>query len=129
MEEKEIAIQVGREFLERTQVKPSIINETLLAKKESPISEDEKFSKILRRTNITIDDIVKVITDEKIQNIFSEKEVCEQIEIDVKYEGYIARQYELVEKFVKLEETKIPTNSIIFLLVFSLNYLHYANFF
>ena len=36
------------------------------------------------------------------------EEVLEQVNIQVKYEGYIARQSEQVEKYKKLENKKIP---------------------
>lgn len=36
------------------------------------------------------------------------KEVVEQIEIELKYEGYIARQTDQIEKFDRYEEQKIP---------------------
>ena len=35
-------------------------------------------------------------------------EVTEQVEIDIKYDGYIKRQLKQVEQFKKLEEKKIP---------------------
>lgn len=35
-------------------------------------------------------------------------EVIEQVEIQVKYDGYIQRQQQMIEKFKRLEETKIP---------------------
>lgn len=37
-------------------------------------------------------------------------EVTEQVEIDIKYDGYIKRQLKQVEQFKKLEEKKIPEN-------------------
>jgi tRNA uridine 5-carboxymethylaminomethyl modification enzyme len=35
-------------------------------------------------------------------------EVIEQVEIQIKYDGYIQRQQQMIEKFKRLEETKIP---------------------
>ena len=42
-----------------------------------------------------------------LMNALNEK-VIEQIEIELKYEGYIKRQYEMVEKMMKLEKINIP---------------------
>jgi tRNA uridine 5-carboxymethylaminomethyl modification enzyme len=39
-----------------------------------------------------------------------QREVLEQIEIEMKYEGYIARQQEQVERFEKLESQAIPAD-------------------
>lgn len=38
------------------------------------------------------------------------KEVIEQVEIEIKYEGYIERQLRQVEQFKKIEKKKIPEN-------------------
>jgi tRNA uridine 5-carboxymethylaminomethyl modification enzyme len=38
------------------------------------------------------------------------KEVVEQVNINIKYEGYIQRQLKQVEQFKKLEDKKIPIN-------------------
>ena len=35
-------------------------------------------------------------------------DVIEQVEIELKYEGYISRQHKQVEQFLKMEEKKIP---------------------
>lgn len=37
-------------------------------------------------------------------------EVCEQVEIEIKYEGYISRQIKQVEQFKKMESKKIPAD-------------------
>lgn len=36
------------------------------------------------------------------------QDVCEQVEIDIKYDGYIKRQLKQVEQFKKLESKKLP---------------------
>ena len=42
------------------------------------------------------------------QNHPIDKEAIEQVEISLKYEGYIKKEQENVEKFSRLEEIKIP---------------------
>ena len=46
---------------------------------------------------------------DKERPVLSE-EVIEQVEIDIKYDGYIKRQLKQVEQFRKLESKKIPEN-------------------
>ena len=36
------------------------------------------------------------------------EDVCEQVEINIKYDGYIRRQMKQVEQFKKLEQKKLP---------------------
>jgi len=59
---------------------------------------------LLRRPEITIDDLL--FLSEELASLLPA--VHEQLEISVKYEGYIQRQLEQVERFRKLEQVKIP---------------------
>jgi tRNA uridine 5-carboxymethylaminomethyl modification enzyme len=61
---------------------------------------------LLKRPELTMTDVKKC--DPGIDR-FSQ-EVLEQLEIAVKYEGYIKRQYEQVERFRKTENIAIPEN-------------------
>ncbi len=81
------------------------------------IQENEKLAKILKRTNVRFLDFIKcesiVCTaffsrlrsscDDRLFN-----EVIEQVEIELKYDGYIKRQIEEVEKFNRFESFQIP---------------------
>jgi tRNA uridine 5-carboxymethylaminomethyl modification enzyme len=89
-----------------------------LVKKEHAITEvlsylDKKtvgtdtLAKILSRPYRTFDDLL-TIDDELAQKQIS-KEVKEQVEIEVKYKGYIERQQIQIEKFKKMEDYKIPS--------------------
>jgi len=83
------------------------------AKKESIDSELERLRKtrsgsetleqILRRTNISY-------TDLNNKNASLDSEAVAQIEIAVKYAGYISRQEAEIVKFKNLEEKQIPSN-------------------
>ena len=59
---------------------------------------------LLKRPEITIE---KLISINKIPNIYS-KEVIEQVEIDIKYYGYIEKEKKEIEKMKQLEDIKIP---------------------
>ena len=57
---------------------------------------------------------VEIVEEVGEENAFifgmSSEEVIEQVEIDIKYDGYIKRQLKQVEQFRKLESKKIPEN-------------------
>lgn len=57
---------------------------------------------LLKRPEIKIDFIQKLITIE------TSNDILEEVEIEVKYEGYIAKAYKEAEKMLKLEEKEIP---------------------
>ena len=61
---------------------------------------------IIRRPEISIQQITQEIPE--LEHI--PEKVLEQVEIAIKYEGYIARQMEQVERFVEYEKVTIPEN-------------------
>lgn len=61
---------------------------------------------IIRRPEISIQQIIQEIPE--LEHI--PEKVLEQVEIAIKYEGYIARQLEQVERFVEYEKVTIPEN-------------------
>jgi len=71
------------------------------------LKEPIKFYKLLKRPNISFDDLAKY--GYRIPNDITD-EVKEKISIEVKYEGYLKRQQMEIDKFEKTEHTKIPTD-------------------
>ena len=63
-------------------------------------------AKILKRPNMTFQKIAKL--DSRIE--IPSKEVINQVEIEIKYQGYIARDSSRIERLKKLEKKEIPQN-------------------
>ena len=63
-------------------------------------------TKILSRPDRTFDSLLTV--DDGLRQRQISNEVKEQVEIEVKYKGYIDRQQIQIEKFKKMEDCKIP---------------------
>ena len=78
-------------------------NNILTQHQSSNITRGTRLSELLKRTEITYD-IMKPVDSgrEKLP-----KSVIEQVEIQVKYEGYIKLQQEQIDRFKKLEEKKL----------------------
>ena len=110
LDEKETSVREAILYIQSTNIAPTKINPLLEKKNESLISENEILIKILRRTNFTAEDLSAVVEDEKMKSILRNRDTGQQIEIDVKYEGYIQRQSEQIERFEKFEEYEIPEN-------------------
>jgi len=70
----------------------------------TPISSGVRFSDLLKRPEMTYVDLMALTKTE----ITLDRESAEEVEILVKYEGYIARQMKQVEQFKKLEAKKLP---------------------
>ena len=67
-------------------------------------SYSTSFAQLLKRPEIKINFLKNFI------NLEYDADILEIVEIDIKYEGYINKTYKEVEKMVKLEEKKIPSN-------------------
>lgn len=88
-----------------TTIKPSKdVNGYLESIGESKLSASTTLSNLIKRPNVKLYELNKAI---KAFKGFS-REVISQVEIQIKYEGYLNRQNELIEKSLKLEEKLIP---------------------
>ena len=95
------------ERLNKTTVKPTEkVNNALLKYNSSPIKVGVKMSELLRRTEIKYEYLKEI--DENMPELSKEEQ--NEIEIQIKYEGYINLEKKQVEKFKKLEEKKLPEN-------------------
>ena len=80
------------------------VNRLLKEKGSTPISTGVKLIELLKRSEISYDDLKKI--DKDRPNLTKQEQ--EQVEIQVKYEGYIKLQLVQVEKFKKLETKILP---------------------
>ncbi len=80
------------------------VNDKLRSLGTAPIRSPITLEDLLRRPEVRYEDLK--VFDPEPNNL--PPEVVEQIEIEVKYAGYIKKQEELVEKFRKMERIRIP---------------------
>lgn len=80
------------------------LNRELLSVNTSPIEDATFLDKLLKRPEINYDFIKKFSPPENPLP----KEIEELVEIHIKYEGYIAKQLELVQRMKQFEEKTIP---------------------
>ena len=103
--EKREQIQGEIDRLNHTTVKPNEeTNEFLEKNGSSRISNGVKLADLLKRTEITYENLGEI--DKNRPNL--DEAVMEEVEIQVKYEGYIKLQEAQVEKFKKLEKKMLP---------------------
>ncbi len=102
---KEKAIKREIERLKNTKILPTNkVNEWLRAHGSSPIQNPTTLDKLLKRPEIKYKDLFEI--DENIKE--TPEDIGYQVEIEVKYEGYINRQKSQVEQFRRMEDKKIP---------------------
>ena len=92
------------ERIKHTNIKPTEeVNKILKKYNSSPINRGVKLDELLRRSELTYEALKKLDIDRPKLS----KQEKEEVEIQVKYEGYIKLQKAQVEKFKKLEEKKL----------------------
>ena len=82
------------------------VNKFLINHNSSTISTGIKMSDLLKRTELTYKDLKEI---DEVQSKLSREEE-KQVEIQIKYEGYIKLQEAQVEKFKKLENKKLSSD-------------------
>ncbi len=113
MKEREVLIATGKELLSKTKIQPKQINILLETKNLSEIENSETIDKLVKRPELSLKEILNMLKSEDsviYSNLFNKEELLEQLEIEIKYEGYIKRQEDLVVKTEKLEKMLIPLN-------------------
>lgn len=105
--------QIEKELarIKKVVIKPSAeLNEALVAQEAQEISRPYRFFDLLKRPNVSYKTLLKF-------DYYLEKPECElnlnqieRIEIEVKYEGYVAKQQRQIKKLQQLERMKLPQN-------------------
>ena len=86
-------------------VKPTKeVNEFLEKHNTTPLTTGTKMAELLKRTELTYDNLEEI--DKDRPSLTSQEK--EEVEIQIKYEGYIKMQEAQVEKFKKLEQKLLP---------------------
>lgn len=90
--------------LKEKTIKPTDDVNTILKKyNSSPINTGTKLSELIKRTELTYKSLEPI----DLERPKLSKQEAEEVEIQIKYEGYIKLQNNQVEKFKKLEEKKL----------------------
>jgi tRNA uridine 5-carboxymethylaminomethyl modification enzyme len=101
--QKQIAGEIDR--IRKVVIKPSLkVNEFLQARKSPLIDNGMHLDQILKRSEIDY----SVVSDFAPSDHELDPRVARQVEIEVKYEGYISKQLKEIEKFKAQENLKIP---------------------
>ena len=107
---KSTQTQTLKSYYEKTSITPEEANSFLTEQNSSPIKQSDKMAKIYSRPNITRKEMCSV---PKVASYIKEqgfsKSVQEQVEIQIKYAGYIEKEKLNADKLNRLEAVKIPS--------------------
>lgn len=94
--------------LSTTNVSPSAeLNQYLLSKETSELSTGCKMADLIRRPQLNYVDLKRFDPNRPELS----DEVCEQVELEIKYEGYISKQLAQIEQMRRFENKKMPKNT------------------
>ena len=113
LEYKEELIRKTIDLSSEIKFSPKEINKLLEVKQSTPLDNAESLSKLVKRPELKLKDILVNADNNKypiINELLNNDEALLQVETELKYEGYIIRQQDLILKMEKLEDLKIPLN-------------------
>ena len=103
--DKKSAIDELLGYLDSNQLNPdSETNSHLEAIGKTPLKNITKLSQVLRRPEISLSDIRVIFPD----LVKYSRDVDSQVEVQIKYAGYVNRQNDIVERFQKMEDVRLP---------------------
>ena len=96
--------------LSKVGVKPEEANPVLNSLESSPIKQQIRLTKLITRPNIGMAQLLEMSEELRgyVENIAAD--VLEQVEIQLKYEGYISREQDVADKLNRLDEVKITSD-------------------
>ncbi len=102
-------IMVEKEIERLCQIKAGAskkMSEFLLSVGSTPLNTGMTFAELIKRPELNYD-ILEPVDEDRPK---LPKEVTDQVNIEIKYEGYITRQKSQVEQFKKMEKKKLPSD-------------------
>lgn len=96
-------------FFTKTSIRPDDVNPMLENKTSAKVKQSLKMSKVLSRPNITMQDFLshKPLAEYVAEHDL-DSSVLEQVEIQIKYAGYIAKEKAQADKLTQLDYVPIP---------------------
>lgn len=101
---KKELVEIDIERLRSTKVKPDDVNEMLTSAGTAPMTNGTDALSLLRRPEVTYAMLETVVPSTPEMS----EEMKEQVEIQIKYAGYIEKQLVQVERLNKMEKKRIP---------------------
>lgn len=108
---RDATISASVEKLHKQYLQPDEINSALIEMNSSVLDNVEAIGKLTKRPEVNLKTILMHLDRNEhpfAEDLLSNEEILEKVEIELKYEGYIKRQQEMVERMERLESMNIP---------------------
>ncbi len=110
VEEKIKEVESIKNTLSNQTIVPEEVNPFLNSIDSAVITEKQKASKLLLRPNISLSQVIDNCAELKEKLAYKNIDHLEQTEIQIKYERYIEKEKEIVDRMLTLENKMIPEN-------------------
>jgi tRNA uridine 5-carboxymethylaminomethyl modification enzyme len=104
--EKKASVEKEIERLKNTFLKPNEETDFMEKYGSTPLQNRISYFELLKRPEITYENLGEIDRERPILS----SHAVDQIEVQIKYEGYIAKQMKQVERFKKLENKQLPAD-------------------
>jgi tRNA uridine 5-carboxymethylaminomethyl modification enzyme len=100
------------ELLKRTRVSPEEVNDFLRSKEVQELKSPASAFSLIKRPGIVFDELLKhsPILQTAVEMLCRDPRVVEQVQIEIKYEGYIKRDQLFADRIARLDALHIPDN-------------------
>lgn len=104
------AVEHLKKVLAETSLNPEEINSFLESKNSAALTQKQKAQQILLRPGISLEEFINASsTLQQLTGSYS-RDILEQTEIQIKYDVYIEKEKDLVQRMSQLEDLEIPTS-------------------
>ncbi|HEY7490430.1 MAG TPA: tRNA uridine-5-carboxymethylaminomethyl(34) synthesis enzyme MnmG [Candidatus Tectomicrobia bacterium] len=103
---QQIEAEIGRLCASRV-VPSAVVNAVLQQRGTEPLAQPALAAELVKRPQLTYADVVRLLGEEPVLGAA----VIEQVEIHLKYEGYIRRQLEQVARMEQMEDMPLPADA------------------
>ena len=110
-QKKEKLIVEGIDLFSSTRLSGKDINPVLEKFGSSKIEKSETIATLCKRPHVCLKDILEPVDKKEyyvVEEILNNNKVLEEIEIEIKYDGYIKRELDMIEKMKRLDALNIP---------------------
>lgn len=111
MMQKRDAVERMENFCDMNNITTTVANPYLESVNSALLTESKKISYLASRPEVKLKDLLKIVprgTKNLIPSTMSPDEICQSVEIGIKYKGYIDREIANAEKLRRLERLEIP---------------------
>ena len=108
--QKKHNVELEIKRLENTSIKPEVANKIMEKTGNAPVSGSILLSELLKRPKITYELIASIIDENNIEWPKLTRHEKMEVEVSIKYAGYINKQLAQVERFKKLENKSLDMN-------------------